>query len=183
MVVASQMQRAPRISRPLSRSPSDIPNVRKPNRVVPLRAMHATAVIGGDPLYYRCNCAGNAKLSRYAREQRFIACATAARPRCMETDFGYGRVLDRQQRTDLAEPLSNTASPMADRRPTPANHRRNAMTGLAENVRLPPWPPPMHGSEARFSAGASLLAPLCSQPRHRLRIFPPARLVWPAILA
>lgn len=148
MVVTSQMQRAPGISRPHSRSPSDIPNVRKPNRVVPLRAMHAMAVIGDVPLYYRCNCAGNAKLSRYAREQRFIACATGARPRCMGIDFGYGRALDRQQRIDLAVPLSNTASPMADPRPTSANHRWNAMTGLAENARLPPWPPPMHGSEA-----------------------------------
>jgi hypothetical protein len=91
--------------------------------------------------------------------------------------------LDKQQRIDLAVPLSNTASPMADPRPTPANHRRNAMTGLAENARLKPRPPPMHGNEVRFSAGAPLLAPLCSQPRHRLRIFPPARLVWPAILA
>jgi hypothetical protein len=145
--------------------------------------MHAMAVIGDVSLYYRCNCAGNAKLSRYAREQRFIACATGARPRCMGIDFGYGRALDRQQRIDPAVPLSNTASPMADPRPTPANHRWNAMTGLAENARLPPWPPPMHGSEARFSAGAPLLPLLCSQPRHRLRIFPPARLVWPAILA
>jgi hypothetical protein len=90
MALTSQMQRAPGISRSLSCSPSDIPNVRKPNRVVPLRAVHATAVIGEVPLYYRCNCAGNAKLSRYAREQRFIACATAARPSLMGIDFGYG---------------------------------------------------------------------------------------------